>query len=504
MADDKCKTAVWNEDTGRCSLKKNLEEMIEKDGFHSLIRVGFVNGTGSGESGCSQREIDEKCADLANLESAKAKAECLKQVNDAQRDALKDRTDRERAEREHGESVARLEQSLRDTKRECRENLETERAERDRAVRAERERIERKARVDQAKAVQEERERLMKEFSEQLRTEKEACALTASKCAADREQALQAERDRLGKECNEKLRLEQILSSNKCAADLRNEQDRFSKDCDERLRLEQVHSDSKCASNLRNEQDRMSKECSEKLRLEKEHVESKCSADLGRVTEERDRLIRQCSDDLRSAKEEKDHLETKCKQDLQEKDRLETKCKQDLQEKDRLETKCKQDLQEKDRLETKCKQDLQEKDRIAKECTDGRAQEQIRRKDDICYNPGFGAWPNTISTFDIDGTAYVVQPNSHLTLAFPTDHETTSPASCARDFCNNEPDCVGVEWTPNDVSNPSFSISIYLLISTKNKNKCITFNESRNRPIKKDDIRSKPPHYMIIKPDRLR
>lgn len=491
MADEKCQVAVWREDTGRCALKSKLEEMQDdRDDYHSLVRVGFVNGTGIGDTGCSQREINEKCAEMVNLESDKAKAECLKQVNDAQREALKDRTDRERAEREWGESVARLEQSLRDTKRECRENLEKEIAERDRAVRAERERIERKARVDQAKAVQEERERLMKEFSEQLRTEKEACALTASKCAADREQALQAERDRLGKECNEKLRLEQILAGNKCAADLRNEQDRFSKDCSERLRLEQVHSDSKCSANLRAEQDRMSKDCSERLRLETERVQGKCSADLGRVTEERDRLSQQCSDDLRSAKEEKDHLETKCKQDLEERDRLETKCKQDLQEKDHL--------------ETKCKQDLQEKDRIAKECTDGRAQEQIRRKDDICYNPGFGAWPNTISTFDIDGTAYVVQPNSHLTLAFPTDHDATSPASCARDFCNNEPDCVGVEWTPNDVSNPRFSISSYLLIFTKNKNKCITFNESQNRPIKKDDIRSKPPHYMILKPDRLR
>ena len=416
-ANKDCKTAVWRENTGRCALKTALDDMQERENHHSLVKVGFVNGTNyNGGPQCSQRELDEKCANIASAEREKAKSECLGQVNDAVRKAQQDRTERERVERECGDNVARLEQNLRDTKRECRENLDKERDERDRAVRAERERVERKARTDQARAVQEERDRLMKEFSEQLRTEREAWAIAANKCAAEREQALQGERDRLGKECNEKLRSEQLRSESKCSADLRDEQDRLSKDCSERLRLEQLRAENKCSSDLQSEQDRLSKDCSERVRLEQLRGENKCTADLGRITEEKDRLIKQCSDDLRSTKDEKD------------------------------------------RLDTKCNQDLQEKDRLNKECTDSKAQEQARRKDDICYNPGFGTWPNTVPPFDVDGITYVVRPKSHVTLADPRTYDSTSPASCARDFCNNRSDCFGIEWNPDDVSNTSLPV----------------------------------------------
>ncbi|QPC70339.1 hypothetical protein HYE68_001091 [Fusarium pseudograminearum] len=601
-----CKASVWNDITHHCRLISDTDGcQDEEPSQHSLWRVGFIDDAGT--IGCSEKEIEAKCADKETAARLEAEKECNSRNDDlraeiarlqAENTAL--RAAKNEAERKLGDAQTTRDEDQKRLNKQCQDKLNDEIEKRRKAVKDARDDAERNCRSKQENEHQRQLDDLRAQCDEKSKADKAERDRIESQCADSHDKLTQRCIDDLSKadqkytdcnnKCNEDIRRkdeqiqqctdilnivkdQQKQSDNQCQADKANLQ----KDCDnirnnDKIILEatcQAEKDiinKKCTydtdaakrqleqqleSRCRAEKDLINKQCTNdidsakrqqeqqlesKCRAEKDVINERCSSDidaakrqLGQQLEskcraEKDNIKKQCTYDIDAAKRqlqqqldskcqaEKDVINNQCTYDIdaakrQQQQQLDSKCQR---EKDELDKQCNDRLakeqktsdeacqRQKDDLDNRCNDKLaneqktaddtcqRQKDDLQKECDD-RCKTQARGKDDICYNPGgFGAWPDTIPPFDIDDTNYVLKPNTNLRPGPPIERTATSPAACAREYCNDVSDCVAIRWDVNKL------------------NTCYVFNESPYSPFEKSRLRDYSNSYMIVKSDRMR
>ncbi|KAL6922264.1 hypothetical protein FSST1_006290 [Fusarium sambucinum] len=504
---ENCKASVWNDITHDCRLMRDTDGcQDEEPSQHSLWRVGFIDDTDN-NIGCSQQEIDKKCADKETTARREAEKECTTRSNDlrdevarlkAENAAL--RAARNQAERDLADIKTARDEDQKHLNRQCQDKLNDEIEKRRKAVKDARDDAERNCRSKQDVDLRKQLDELRTKCADDRNRCADDYNRLTQKCADDLSKAnekqkdcdkcnedIQQKEDQI-KQCTDNLKTvkdQQKQSENQCQAEKANLQ----KDCDTIRNTDKTLLEATCQA----EKDILKKQCTHDIDAAKsqlkQQLESKCES-------EKDIINRQCTFDLDAAKNLQRQLESKCQA---EKDIIKKQCAHDVdaaksQQEQQLEAKCQK---EKDELNNQCNDRVtkeqktsdetcqKQKDQLQKDCDD-RSKAQARGKDDICFNPGFGAWPDTIPPFDIDDTNYVLKRNTNLRPGYSQPETSSSPASCARDFCNNVSDCVAIRW---DVDKP---------------NTCHVFIDSPHSPFEKNRLRDYPNSYMIVKADRVR
>ncbi|KAF4421561.1 hypothetical protein FACUT_10963 [Fusarium acutatum] len=548
---EKCQASVWDETSHDCRLISDTDGCQDGEpSHHSLWRVGFIDDTDI-NTGCSQGEIDAKCADKEKAGRLEAEKECNIRNNDlraeiarlqAENAAL--RAAKSQAERRLADTITDGIEAQKSLNRQCQDKLNEEIERRRKAVKDAREDAERNCRSKQDNDLQKRLDELRTECDGRMKVEKAEREHIESQCAENRKRCAD-DYNKLTQKCGDdlsKANQQQKDSENKCNEAIRQKEDLIQQ-CTDNLSTvkgQQKHSENQCQEEKAN----LQKECDNSRNTDKTLLEARCEA-------EKDTINKQCSYDLNSAKNQQKQSENQCQEEkanLQkecdnsrntdktllearceaEKDTINKQCSYDLNsaknqqkqseskcqaEKDAINKQCTNDLDaarsqlqqelksecqmEKDELETQFNDRLakeqktsddkcqREKDELRKEC-EVQCAHQKRGKDDICYNPGFGAWPETIPPFDVDDTKYVLKPNTNIWEGFSQAHTATSPASCARDYCNNVNNCYAILWELNKSNN------------------CRVFIDSEYSPFDKSRLQKFNNGYMIIKSDRMR
>ncbi|GKU11924.1 unnamed protein product, partial [Fusarium langsethiae] len=582
-----CKASVWDDVTHDCRLMSDTDGcQDEEPSSHSLWRVGFID-VADDKTGCSQKEIDAKCADKQEAGRLEAEKECTTRSTDlraeiarlqAENSAL--RAAKNQAERELAETKTDRQDDQNRLNRQCQDKLNEEIEKRRKAVKDAREDAERNCRSKQDNDLRKQLDDLRSECDSRIKADKAERERIESQCTEDRKRCAD-DYDSLSKKCANdlsKANQQQKDSDNKCKEATQQKDDQI-RQCTENLKTvkdQQKDSDNKCNNAIQQKETQI-QQCTDTLKTVKDQqkqCENQCQADKANLKKEcdnvrnndktlleatcqaeKDIINRQCAYDLNSAKEqqkqsenkcqaEKDVIRNQCTHDLDaaknlqqqleskcaaEKDVINKQCTNDLDaakkqqqqqqldskcqaEKDVINKQCTRDVdaakaQQQQQLESKCKE---EKDKLDKQCNDRLANEQktsddtcqrqkeelrkdcedrcktqARGKDEICYNPGFGAWPTTIPAFNVDDINYVLKPNTNLRPGYSKEYTSTSPASCARDYCNDASDCVAIRWDVN------------------NSNTCHVFIDSPYSPFEKSRLREFSNSYMIVKSDRM-
>ncbi|QPC58931.1 hypothetical protein HYE67_001162 [Fusarium culmorum] len=503
-----CKASVWNDITHDCRLISDTDGcQDEEPSQHSLWRVGFIDDADN--IGCSQKEIDAKCVDKETAARLEAEKECNSRNDDlraeiarlqAENTAL--RAAKNEAERKLADAQTTRDEDQKRLNKQCQDKLNDEIEKRRKAVKDARDDAERNCRSKQ----ENEHRRQLDDLRAQCAEDRKRCAddydKLTQRCIDDLSKAEQKHTDSNNK-CNEDIRRkdeqiqqctnilntvkdQQKQSENQCQTDKANLQ----KDCDNIRNNDKILLEATCQA----EKDIINKQCTydtdaAKRQLEQQ-LESKCRA-------EKDLINKQCTYDIDSAKRLQQQLDSKCQA---EKDVINKQCTYDIdaakrQQQQQLDSKCQR---EKDELDKQCNDRLakeqktaddtcqRQKDELRKECDD-RCKTQARGKDDICYNPGgFGAWPATIPPFDIDDVNYVLKQNTNLRPGYSKEQTATSPAACAREYCNDVSDCIAIRWDINKL------------------NTCYVFIDSPYSPFEKSRLKDYSNSYMIVKSDRMR
>ncbi|CEI67409.1 hypothetical protein FVEN_g11609 [Fusarium venenatum] len=504
---ENCKASVWNDITHDCRLIRDTDGcQDEEPSQHSLWRVGFIDDTGN-NIGCSQQEIDKKCSDRETAARLEAEKECTIRSNDlrdevarlkAENAAL--RAARNQAERDLADIKTARDEDQKRLNRQCQDKLNDEIEKRRKAVKDAREDAERNCRSKQDIDLRKQLDELRTQCTEDRNRCADDYDRLTQKCADDLSRANQQQKD--CDKCNEAIRqkedqIQQCTDNLKTVKDQQKQSEKqcqaekanLQKDCDTIRNTDKTLSEATCQA----EKEIIKKQCTHDVDAAKsqlkQQLESKCQ-------DEKDIINRQCTYDLDAAKNLQKQLESKCQA---EKDVIKKQCTYDLdaaksQQEQQLESKCQK---EKEELNNQCNERVvkeqktsdetcqRQKDELQKDCDD-RSKAQARGKDDICYNPGFGAWPDTIPPFDIDDTNYVLKRNTNLRPGYSREETANSPASCARDFCNNVSDCVAIRWDVNKL------------------NTCHVFIDSPYSPFEKNRLRDYPNSYIIVKTDRMR
>ncbi|OBS16603.1 hypothetical protein FPOA_12767 [Fusarium poae] len=490
-----CKASVWDDVTHDCRLMSNMDGcQDEEPSSHSLWRVGFID-VADDKIGCSQKEIDAKCADKQESGRLEAEKECTTRSTDlraeiarlqAENSAL--RAAKNQAERELAETKTDRQDDHNRLNRQCQDKLNEEIEKRRKAVKDAREDAERNCRSKQDNDLRIQLDDLRTECDSRIKADEAELERIESQCIEDRKRCAD-DYDSLSKKCANdlsKANQQQKDSDNKCKEATQQKDDQI-RQCTENLKTvkdQQKQCENQCQADKAN----LKKDCDNVRNNDKMLLKATCQA-------EKDIINRQCAYDLNSAKEQQKQSENKCQA---EKDVINKQCTRDVgatkaQQQQQLESKCKE---EKDKLDKQCNDRLaneqkisddtcqRQKEELRKDCED-RCKTQARGKDEICYNPGFGAWPTTIPAFNVDDINYVLKPNTNLRPGYSKEYTSTSPASCARDYCNDASDCVAIRWDIN------------------NSNTCHVFIDSPYSPFEKSRLREFSNSYMIVKSDRM-
>ncbi|WXC45743.1 hypothetical protein QX201_005440 [Fusarium graminearum] len=552
-----CKASVWNDVTHDCRLISDTDGcQDEEPSQHSLWRVGFIDDAGT--VGCSQQEIDAKCADKETTARLKAENECTAgndglraEIARLQAENTALRAAKNEAERKLADAQTTRDEDQKRLNKQCQDKLNDEIEKRRKAVKEAREDAERNCRskqenehrrqlddlrqecADKANADKEERDRIESQCAEDRKRCADGYDKLTQRCIDDLSRADQKQKDN-DRKCNEAIlqkdsqiqqctdnlntvKDQQKQSENQCQTEKANLQ----KACDNIRKADKTLLEATCQA----EKDIINKQCTHELdaakRQQEQQLESKCRAEKDAINErcaydidaakrqqeqqldskcraEKDVISEQCTYDIDAAKRQlQQQLETKCRS---EKDLISKQCTYDIdaakrQLEQQLESKCQR---EKEELDKQCSDNLareqktsddtckRQKDELQKDCED-RCKTQTRGKDDICYNPGgFGAWPSTIPSFDIDDTNYVLKQNTNLRPGYSKEQTATSPAACAREFCNDVSDCIAIRWDVNKL------------------NTCHVFIDSPYSPFEKNRLRDYTDSYMIVKSERMR
>ncbi|KAL9571906.1 hypothetical protein ACKAV7_003895 [Fusarium commune] len=493
---EKCQASVWDEINHDCRLISDTDGCQDGEpSHHSLWRVGFIDDTDN-NSGCSQREVDAKCADKEKAGRLEVEKECTIRSNDLRAEIARLQAEnadlraaKNQAERRLADTITDGIEAQKSLNRQCQDKLNEEIERRRKAVKDARDDAERNCRSKQDNDLQKQFDKLRIECDGRMKAEKAEREYIESQCAENRKRCAD-DHDRLTQKCVDdlfKANQQQKDSENKCNEAIRQKEDLIQQ-CTDNLNAvkgQQKHSENQCQAEKAN----LQKECDNTRNTDKTLLEARCEA-------EKDIINKQCTYDLNSAKNQQKQSENKCQA---EKDVINKQCTHDLdaaksQLQQQLESKCQM---EKDELERQCNDRSakeqktsddtcqREKDELRKDC-EGRCESQTRGKDDICYNPGFGAWPETIPPFNVDDTKYVLKPNTNVWEGYAQTHTATSPASCARDHCNNVTNCYAILWELN------------------RSNRCRVFIDSEYSPFDKSRLQKFDNGYMIIKSDRMR
>ncbi|KAJ4127692.1 hypothetical protein NW768_007963 [Fusarium equiseti] len=416
---DLCKASVWNEDTKECRLIRDTDGcQDEEPGHHSLWRVGFIDTDDN--IGCSQQEIDAKCADKANAARLEAEKQCDVRSNDlkAELARLRDenadlRRAKNEAERELDEVKTAREEDKKLHNRQCQTKLDEEINKRRQAVKDAREDAERNCRSKQDKDLQKQ----LDECDTRRKTDKAERDRIENQCAEDRKRCADGY-DKLSQQCLDDLSKANQKgkdSENKCSDAIRQKDDQIQRCTDnvKNIKDQQKQSENQCQTDKAN----LQKDCensrnSDKTTLEatcqaeKDIINKQCAHDLDSATKqqkqsenkcqaEKDVINKQCAHDLDAAKNMQNQLESKCQAEkevikkqcaydvdaakAQQQQQSENKCQA---EKDAIKNECAQDAdtakeQQQKQLESKCQA---EKDAISKQCTqdldDAKGQQQ--------------------------------------------------------------------------------------------------------------------------------
>ncbi|KAF4987783.1 hypothetical protein FGRMN_10159 [Fusarium graminum] len=434
-----CKASLWNNKTNYCLLASETDGCQDGEHFHnSLLKVAGSFDDTDDNIGCSQQEVDTKCADREKAGRLEAEKECAIQGNDLRAEIKGLRAEittlhnaRKQAENEASEKETATEKERKDLIKKWQDRVDQEvnksKADLERA----RDNAEGNCRSKQDKDLRTQREKLGKECDERIKADKAECERIESQCAENSKRHA----DNYGK-CVDDLsnaNQQQKDSDNKCAEAIR-QKEAQSQQCTDNLKTvkdQQEESENQWVA----EKADLQKQCDIIRDTDKTLLEATCQA-------EKDIARKQCAHDLNSAQDQqkqsenncqsdKDVISKQCTQDLDAAENLQQQLKSECQaEKDTINKQCNRDVDaakaqqqrlesncqsEKDELEGQCNDRLAkeketlddtcrgQKDELRKECED-QCKARARSKDDICYNPGFGAWPDTIQSFDVDDT----------------------------------------------------------------------------------------------------